>query len=77
MYAMVAGLIYFVGIVGVLDTKGIYRDMESRQAEFRMYEANDLIRHVDDSLNLCYNLGFIPYPLNYYIGEEAYRLMNR
>lgn len=68
-------VIYFAGN-GVVGLKSINRDMEARQAEFRMYDANNLIRHVDDSLNLCYNLGFIPYPLNYYIGEEAYRLMN-
>ena len=71
---VVAGI--FVVLIGsvVLTTKTMKRDTEVWAAETRMYAAERLVMHVDDSLNLCYNLGFIPYPLNWYITEEAYQL---
>ncbi len=72
---VVAGLV--VALIGsvVFTAKTMKRDTEEWQATIRMADAGALIMHVDDSINLCYNLGFIPYPLNWYIGEEAYQLM--
>ncbi len=73
-YVIVALVVFFVGMI-VLTTKTMKRDSEIFDAVRQMYAAERLVMHVDDSLNLCYNLGFIPYPLNYYIGEEAWDVL--
>jgi len=75
-YAMVAYIVWFVGIIIVLETKSIYREIDAHQADYRTYEAERLVAHVDASLVLCANLGFIPYPLNALLQVEAYDLVH-
>jgi len=75
-YAIVAFMVYFVGVVIVLETKSLYREIDAQRGDYKSWRAEQLIRHVDATLYLCQNLDFIPYPLSYYITEEGREITN-
>ncbi len=51
-------------------------DSDIFHAERQMYAADRLVMHVGSALYLCQDIGYIPYPLNYYIGEEAFDVLH-
>ncbi len=73
-YAIVAFMVYFVSIIIVLETKSIYRQMEALQGSNQTALAMRLVLHVDATTRLCQNFDRIPYPLNFYIQDEAWDL---